>query len=129
MEKPNEIAQMKIYVSSTDTFRGSLFYQAIAIEAKNSGVLGLTVYKVMCGFGVSSRHIDKKFWEPSEKTPMIIEMNDEREHWMKFINRIRPWFAETKKGFLVTITPSEFVLIKDQSGDTQIRTEDLDFVP
>jgi hypothetical protein len=129
METPVEIAQMKIYVSSTDTFHGSAFYQAIAIEAKNFGLFGATVYSGMFGFGVSSRHIDKKFWEVAEKVPIIIELNDEREQLLKFLNRIRPWFTETRKGFLVTISPTEIILKKDQLGATQTRTEDLDFVP
>ena len=129
MEAQNEIVQMKIYVSSTDTFRGSLFYEVLAIEAKNSGIFGATVYKGLFGFGASSRHTEKKFWELAEKVPIIIELNDEREQLMKFLNRIRPWFSEIKKGHLVTITPIE-ILQKGAAGSGgPIKREDHDFIP
>jgi hypothetical protein len=129
MEAPNETAQMKIFISSTDTFRGSIFYEAIAIEAKNFGLFGATIYRGLFGFGVSSRHTEKKFWEIAEKVPVIIELNDERVRLMKFINHIRPWFAETKKGFLVTISPTEIVLKKEPGSAAPEQKFDPDFVP
>lgn len=128
MEKPVEMAQLKIYVSSTDTFHGTILYEAISIEAKNFGILGATVYKGMIGFGMSSRQTDKKFWELVEKVPVIIELNDEREILMKFANHIRPWFLESQKGHLATISPTEIVLKK--SGTPQhIPKADPDFIP
>jgi hypothetical protein len=128
MENPVEMAQVKIYVSSTDTFHGTILYEAITIEAKNFGILGATVYKGMIGYGTSSRHTEKKFWEIVEKVPVIIEMNDEREILMRFVNHIRPWFIESQKGHLATISPTEIVMKK--SGTSQHPPKaDPDFVP
>lgn len=112
METAGQIVTMKIYVSSTDKFHGSLLYEAITIEAKNYGIMGATVYRGLMGFGTSSRMVSTKFWELVEKVPVIIELNDEKELLVKFLNHLRPWFAEAQKGHLVTMSPTEVVLRK-----------------
>ena len=81
-------------------------------EAKNYGIMGATVYRGLMGFGTSSRMVSTKFWELVEKVPVIIELNDEKELLVKFLNHLRPWFAEAQKGHLVTMSPTEVVLRK-----------------
>lgn len=115
MESASQIVTMKIYVSSTDKFHGSLLYEAITIEAKNYGIMGATVYRGLMGYGLSSHMVSNKFWELVEKVPVIIELNDDRELLEKFLNHLRPWFNEAQKGHLVTMSPTEIVLRR--SGD------------
>ncbi len=108
----NETVKMTIFLSSTDRFHGSLLYEAITIEAKNYGIMGATVTKGIMGFGESSRLKSVKFWELVEKVPVVIDLIDERKKIERFLYHIKPWFEEAEKGHMVTITPTEIVLVK-----------------
>lgn len=112
MKSPNETVVMSIFLSSTDRFHGSLLYEAITIEAKNYGVSGATVFQGLMGYGASSRMQSTKFWELASKFPVVIQLIDERAKVERFLYHIKPWFDEAKKGFMVTINPTEIVLCK-----------------
>lgn len=113
MKSPNETVKMSIYLSSTDRFHGSLLYEAITIEAKNFGIAGATVFQGLMGYGASSRMQSTKFWELVNKHPLVIDLIDERAKVERFLYRIKPWFEEAQKGFLVTTTPMEITLTKE----------------
>ena len=113
MKTQNEMVIMSIYLSSTDRFHGSLLYEAITIEAKNFGIDGATVFHGQMGFGASSRLKSDKFWEMVSKVPVVIELIDDRKKLERFAYRVKSWFEEVQKGFLITISPVEILLSKE----------------
>jgi uncharacterized protein len=115
MKSPNETVKMSIYLSSTDRFHGSLLYEAITIEAKNFGLSGATVFQGLMGYGASSRMQSTKFWELVNKHPVVIDLIDERAKVERFVYHIKSWFEEAQKGFMVTVSPIEIMLTKQDS--------------
>lgn len=63
---------LKIFASSTDKIGTKLFYEYVVHAAKDFGVSGVTVYRGIMGYGRSSRISSSKFWELTEKLPVVI---------------------------------------------------------
>lgn len=103
---------LRIYASNTDKVKHTTLYEALAFAAKRYGLAGATVYKGIMGYGVSSELVSDKFWELTEKTPVIIEMVDEAEKIEQFILRITPWLEQLPKGCLAIVLDAETVLHK-----------------
>jgi uncharacterized protein len=111
---------IKIYASSTDKLGSHLLYEHIVRLAKEKGVAGVTVYRGIMGYGSSSRHISSsKFWELTEKLPVIIEMVDKTDVLEKFLSQIEPDLIKMPKGCLVTLEPVHIVLHKPGQGRHQ----------
>mgnify|MGYP001028436069 CR=1 FL=1 len=111
--KHHDYSVMKIYASTTDRMGSKLFYEYVVSLAKDSGISGVTVYRGIMGFGMSSKHISSsKFWELTEKLPVTIEMVDETEKLDQFFAQIEPELMEMPKGCLVSIEPIGIKLLK-----------------
>jgi PII-like signaling protein len=111
MEK-NTHSVLKIYTSSTDRLGSQLFYETIVYMAKDNGISGVTVYRGVMGYGLSSHVHTSKFWELTEKLPVIIEMVDLQEKLEQFYNLIEPELNKLPKGCLVTISHVDVKLHK-----------------
>lgn len=98
-------AILKIYASSTDRIDSKLLYEHIVNMAKDNGISGVTVYRGIMGYGKSSKISSSKFWELTEKLPVMIEIIDTSEALEKFYNLIEPDLHTMPKGCLVTIDP------------------------
>ena len=62
------------------------------------------------GYGSSSSHVSSsRFWELTEKLPVMIEMIDKTDALERFYSLIEPLLLNMSKGFLVSMEP---VLIK-----------------
>lgn len=96
---------MKIYTSSTDRLGSQLLYEAIVYKAKENGISGVTVLRGIMGYGLSSHIHSSKFWELTEKLPVVIEMIDRQEVLERFYNLIENDLNSMSKGCLVTIDP------------------------
>lgn len=104
---------MKIYLSSTDKHGLQLLYEYIVILAKTEGLAGATVYRGVMGFGSSSKQVSSsKFWELTEKLPIVIEIIDATEKIEKFYKLIEPELLKMPKGCMVTIDPATIRLMK-----------------
>ncbi|MCL4484172.1 MAG: DUF190 domain-containing protein [Bacteroidetes bacterium] len=79
METKTEARMLRIYVSSTDKFKHGLLYETLVFAAKRYGLSGATVLKGAMGFGSSSIVRSVRFWEITEKLPVVIEIVDEAE--------------------------------------------------
>ncbi len=112
MKTESQTVSMKIFISSTDKFRETPLYEAIALEAKQHGIAGATILKGFIGFGASSRTISKQPVEAIDKAPVIIEMIDDRHKLEVFLKQIQWLFDEAKKGYTITITPAEVLVYK-----------------
>lgn len=108
---------LKIYASSTDKVGQKLVYEHIVQLAKQQGIAGATVFRGIMGFGSSSSQISSsKFWELTEKLPVVIEILDKTEIVETFYRLIEPELMKMTKGCLVSIEP---VLIKLRKPGTK----------
>lgn len=115
--KTKHYSVLKIYASTTDKIGMKLLYEHIVYLAKEQGISGVTVYRGIMGFGQSSRNIStSKFWELTEKLPVMIEIVDRTEVLESFFKLIEPELLEMHKGCLVSIEPIEIRLLKSGKG-------------
>lgn len=112
METMKKVKILRIYVSNTDKFKHSSLYESLAFGAKRYGLAGATVYKGLMGYGASSDLHSDKFWELTEKIPIIIEIIDEASKINGFLEKILPWLKLLPKGCLITCQDTEIILTK-----------------
>lgn len=102
MQTGSEVTMLRIYISSTDKFKHSTLSETLVFAAKRYGLAGATVTRGVMGYGSSSVVHSMKFWEISEKLPVLVEIVDETEKIDKFIAIIQPWFEKIPTGCLIT---------------------------
>jgi PII-like signaling protein len=112
METNSKAQLLRIYISSTDQFKHSPLYEVILFAAKRQGLSGATVIKGVMGYGASNVIHSVKFWEISEKLPMIIEIVDESEKIEKFTETILPYFDKIRNGGMITLEKVTIILHK-----------------
>lgn len=112
---------MKVYASSTDRLGSQLLYEAIVYRAREAGLSGATVFRGVMGYGLSSHIHSSRFWELTEKLPVVIEIIDTEEKIEKFYSIIGPELEALPKGCLVTVMPLDIVLHKHgKTGDRPV---------
>lgn len=112
MEAGSHAKILRIYVSSTDKIKHTSAYESIVYLARKEGLAGATVSKGFMGYGASHQVYSEKFWELSEKVPVVVEIVDETIKINKFIETIRPILEQMPKGCLVTCQETEIILCK-----------------
>jgi len=104
---------LKIYASNTDKMGFDLLYEQLVVLAKQKGIAGVTVYRGIMGFGMSNKQISSsRFWELTEKLPVVIEMIDKTEVLENFYQYIEKDLLLLPKGCMVTMHPVEIKLQK-----------------
>jgi len=103
---------LRIFVSSTDHLNQDLLCESIVFAAKKEGITGATVLKGILGYGASSIIHSYKFWEVTDKLPVVIELIDEEGKIRHFYETIRPHLESNRYGCLVTIQNIEVLLYK-----------------
>lgn len=111
MKKP-EHSILKIHASTTDRIGSRLLYQHIVELAREKGITGATVYRGIMGYGSSSRITSSKFWELTEKLPVVIELVDRTERLEDFYAEIKEELLSMRKGCLVVLEPAQILLQK-----------------
>lgn len=114
----SKAASLKIFVSSTDKIKETLLYEWIVFHAKKNGMGGTTVTRGIMGFGASSVIHSYKFWELTEKVPVVIELVDEEQKLLSFYETILPQLEQMRYGCMVTLSPLDVLLYK--SGTRRI---------
>ena len=112
MEIIGETKLLRIFISSTDKFKNTPLYEVIVYAAKRYGMAGATVLRGVMGYGSSSVISSMKFWEISEKLPMIIEIVDESEKIEKFFETIKPYFEKIRYGSVITMEKANVIFYK-----------------
>jgi uncharacterized protein len=105
--------KLNIYISNTDKFKHRPLHEVIVYAAKRYEMKGASAYRGYMGFGASSRVTNLRFWEITEKIPVIVEIIDTAERIESFIKIILPYFEKIKNGCLITICDAEIVLMKE----------------
>jgi len=96
---------LKIYASTTDRIGSKLLYEQIVEMARDNGISGVTVYRGIMGYGLSSHINTARFWELTEKLPVMIEIIDKTETLEKFYSMLEPELLAMKKGCLAVLEP------------------------
>lgn len=112
MDDNTRALRLRIYISSTDKLKSSLLFESIVYQAKRFGLAGATVLKGIMGFGSSSIIHSYKFWEISEKVPVVIELVDKEEKVLRFYETIKPYLQKIRYGCLVTSEPVNLLMYK-----------------
>lgn len=112
MENREDARMLRIYVSSTDKFKNMPLYEVIVFAARRHGIAGATVIKGFMGYGSSSIVHSQKFWELTDKVPMVVEIIDTAEKIDSFMEVILPFFENLPKGGLITLEKTEILLHK-----------------
>jgi len=109
----NNYSILKIYLSTTDKFGSKLMYEHLVYFAKEKNIAGVTVSRGIMGFGLSSTKVTtSRFWELTEKLPLIIEMVDTTTVLENFYTLVEPDLQNMKKGCLVSLEPIKLLLKK-----------------
>jgi uncharacterized protein len=112
MNKNVQSALLRIFISSTDHLRQDLLCASVVFAAKKEGIAGATVIKGILGYGASSVIHSYKFWEVTDKLPVVIELIDEEKKIRHFYEAIQPQLESMRYGCLVTIQNIEVLLFK-----------------
>jgi uncharacterized protein len=105
-------ALLRIFISSTDRLKQDPLCESIVLTAKNEGLAGATVFKGILGYGASTVIHSYKFWEITDKLPVVIELVDEEVKIRKFYETIKPQLESMRYGCLVTIENIDVLLFK-----------------
>ena len=112
METNSEAKLLRIFISNTDKFKHTPVYEVVVYAAKRYGLAGATVLRGVMGFGSSSVISSTKFWEITEKLPVVVEIVDDAEKIEKFFETIKPYFEKIRNGCIVTMEKAHVVLYK-----------------
>jgi len=102
MERNDKNCLLRFYISSTDKFRHKPLYEVIVYAAKRFGLSGATVLRGVMGYGSSSVIHAVKFFEITEKLPLVVEIVDEPAKTDAFFRLILPYLVQVKTGCMVT---------------------------
>lgn len=112
MREFTKAKKLQIFISNTDKFKNEPLYEVIIYAAKKSGLSGATAIKGVMGFGGSSEISNLRFWEVTDKIPIIVQIIDNQEKIEKFIDKIMVYFDKIEKGCIITIEDVEIVINK-----------------
>lgn len=112
MKNSSQIGILRIFISSSDRINQTPLYEFIVFQAKKEELAGATVLKGMLGYGASSVIHSYKFWEVSDKVPMVVELIDEIDKIRSFYKNIHTTLETMKYGCLVTIEETNVLLYK-----------------
>lgn len=112
MELGKKYKALRVYLSNTDKVDHTSAYETIAYKARQFGLAGATVYKGLMGYGTSSGLTPVKFWEFTEKVPVVVEIIDEDSKIDAFVEQMAPWLESLPKGCLVTCQEVEVLFLK-----------------
>mgnify|MGYP001767177148 FL=1 len=108
----SEYSILKVYASTTDRIGSKLLYEFIVELACDRKISGVTVYRGIMGYGLSSQISSAKFWELTEKLPVMVEIIDRTNVLDNFFTILEPELQKMKKGCLVVMEPIKIKLHK-----------------
>ncbi len=76
---------LRIYIDNSDQFEDKPLWQYLVHQAKSDGLSGATVFKGVAGMGAHSELHTFEIWVLSQTLPVIIEIIEEEEKIMTFL--------------------------------------------
>ncbi|HAN79183.1 MAG TPA: hypothetical protein DCQ31_16155 [Bacteroidales bacterium] len=112
MEKNSAAKVLRIYISNTDKFKHEPLYETLVFAAKRYKMAGATVLRGTMGYGKSTGISNLRFWELTDKIPVVVEIIDTEEKIALFVEAITPYFEKVTSGCLITSTDTQIILSK-----------------
>lgn len=112
MKNNSQAAVLRIFIGSTDQMNHTPLYEYIVFQAKKKGIAGATVVRGIMGYGASSVIHSYKFWETSDKVPLVVELVDDEEKLNAFFEFIRPQLESMKYGCMVRMDKTNVLMYK-----------------
>ena len=106
---------LRIYMDTTDKYEGEVLWERILKEVKMQELSGATVFKGVAGIGAFSELRSFKVWALAQELPLIIEIIDDEEKLMTFIETI----DSLLENVLMTLTETEVIRYKHKNFNTQ----------
>ncbi|MGQ1889102.1 DUF190 domain-containing protein [Thermophagus sp. OGC60D27] len=101
MDKHSRATLLRIFISSSDKDGHQPLYESLVFKARDAGLAGATVLRGSLGYGASSVIHSYKFWEVTEKVPVVVEVVDQKDKIDAFFHSIKPLLEEMRYGCLV----------------------------
>ncbi len=98
----------RIYIDNQDKYKGKPLWQEILKKVKENGLSGATVFKGVAGIGTHSEVRSFNVWVLSQELPLIIEIVDDEEKIINFINKTDDMIDEG----LITLSDTEVIKYK-----------------
>jgi uncharacterized protein len=111
-KKKSDYSVLKVHASTTDKIGSKLLYRQLVELAHQKGIGGATVFRGIMGYGSSSQINSSRFWELTEKLPVVIEFVDHTKKLEQFYKEIEGELLDMEKGCLVTLEPADILLQK-----------------
>ncbi len=98
----------RIYIDNQDKYNGKPLWEELLRKVKECGLAGATVFKGVGGIGAHSEIRSFNIWVMSQELPIIIEIIDEEEKIMNFLNNADEMIEEG----LTTLSDIEVIKYK-----------------
>ncbi|HQK41268.1 MAG TPA: DUF190 domain-containing protein [Flavobacterium alvei] len=106
---------LRIYIGSLDKFKHKPMYEFIVFEAKKMGLAGASVFRGVLSYGANSVIHSAKIFELSNDLPMIVEIIDQKDKIMAFINHLDVLFTGNNFGGLITTFEVDVIVYQPHS--------------
>ena len=98
----------RIYIDNQDKYRGAPLWEEILIQAKKSGLAGATLFKGVSGIGIGGEIHSFNVWSISQKLPLVIEIIDDEQKVLDFLEEINDIVEEG----MTTLSDTEVIRYK-----------------
>ncbi|WP_457605853.1 DUF190 domain-containing protein [Nitratifractor sp.] len=103
---------MRIYLDNSDMHEGKPLWQMLMQKIKAEGLAGATLLKAAAGIGAHTELHTFEIWSLSQKLPVILEIIDEEEKVLAFLDKYDGMIGEG----LVTLSDVEVLRYKNVSN-------------
>ena len=98
----------RIYIDNQDKVHGKPLWEEVLKKAKEYGLSGATVFKGVSGIGVQGEIHSFNVWSIAQKLPLVIEIIDNEEKIMGFLESIDEMIEEG----ITTLSDTEVIRYK-----------------
>ena len=106
MENSIDGILLRIFISESDTYKGSCLFELIVQKARESGMDGATVFRGIMGYCGKNKIQTSTILRLSENMPIVIEIVDTKEN----INNFLPFLKEVVVDGLVTSEKANIII-------------------
>jgi PII-like signaling protein len=85
MKIPEQGQLVRIFIGESDTWQDKPLYEALILQARESGIAGATMLRGLMGYGAASRIHTAKILRLSEDLPVVVEIVDSEEKIAAFL--------------------------------------------
>jgi len=106
MENSIDGILLRIFISESDTYKGSCLFELIVQKAREYEMAGATVFRGIMGFCGKNKIQTSTILRLSENMPIVIEIVDTKEN----INKFLPFLKEVVIDGLVTSEKANIII-------------------